>query len=423
MGRNGVEVGWYVGEEHWNEPDLPLPRVQPRPPVDRLRNDLIHLARSAVLALVFLSLAASTSYSAFEREYREVWLAIDGLLDQEHRALVSGDRALYYSLVADPRSVFNSSGWFDLQMVRTDARSEIQFELLGVEMGEDLLRASVRVTPPRDHWVPEPYVEERFYRLADGQWLRESIPYAEWGEPRRLDTTLLSFEYLASDEEPIRAVVTDLEERYVKLRREMGLSDPPWRTLFRVQPAFSRWSSSAGYRAFITSPGLVQLPAGARPADQIGDAAATVLASRVVGDVLGVYELYHMGGWYDVSIGMRNWYLDEYFDRQPYWLVSGEEALRSELPHIYPIRLDQLTGSDRIESRHRYLRFAATTALAHFIADEYGSEKVFAMLQTMPETEAWDEMIPAIFGKPVYTFETEWNLDLARRLGVDLDLP
>lgn len=379
---------------------------------------------------VFILLAAIViGYSSW-REYQagitRIRTDIQSTVDTEAWAWGNGDETLADSLMDSQAD----EGWArdfrrDLERGLHYAGDEIQtpeVQIENVELKDGVALIEALVTDPGVPWTSTPYRETRFYRQAEGRWLRTAPVVEFWGPEDTIETDHFQLIFRQRDAGAVEAVAADIEALYTNLRKDVGLGPAPADEMLTVQVLprtdVTDWRF-AGDKLTVPSPVLLPVPKDRSDAARLSQSITYPLARRVLGEALAGTDIEPQ--WSVLAEGARHWLA---WDREAMpsgWRYHAEEPLRRRVERGAPLRLDDLTAS-RDEGwvrSGRWGRLIAAETVVAYAMDTYGRDRLPAFIQGLSAHETWSELIPAVFEVPADEFEAGWQAYLAARIETD----
>lgn len=191
------------------------------------------------------------------------------------------------------------------------------------------------------------YRQTQAYRQTVQGWTRIAPTLALWGEPRRLESQHLIFEYYAHDEDAVRDAAAKLDRLYPDLVAAYPLDRPRTKPTILVsplvEPKATPWRHDESDRLVTASPALYLAPASVSDADILGQAVLLAFADdhakRYVVETYDRTPLrYEPGGsqhttWYPLAYGVRLWQLWQADLPLAAWRTPVIHWLLEELPN------------------------------------------------------------------------------------------
>jgi hypothetical protein len=384
----------------------------------------IRVLRVLALLLVVITAAAGAGMNPGERERREAQAGIGFALELENKAWARRDRGLYESLIDPHLSDDWEEAWRDYWRAGAEVEPDFKATLLYVRETGGFMQASVITEQPAfEWWQTNPYREERFYRRVDRRWLRTVPPASHWGEVRELHTEHLHFLYYELDAEAVKEAAPKLEKAFIGMYRTLGLPDAPIeKQVITVVPhPIGRWSSTVP-QLEVTSPLLAQIPMGQSDGEYLAYEVMGWFTYRAIRDAApnsGVRYLYR---WPILVWGLRGWLRDDLIEQPSPWHIEATKVLRDAAPDFLPISLVDITDlrtNARPSREEVILRYLSAESFMRFIVDNYGRERVPALLYALVRFSAWEDIIPPVYGDSVEEFEAAWNAHLIEEYGIE----
>ena len=382
------------------------------------------LGRGLTLLLAALLLATSVGLSRVERERRLAERGITTMLNLENNAWRMRDYNLYTALLDPTLDERWVAEWRDHWRTGEDGGADYTAKLISVRADAGLMRATLLVEQPTLlWWQTSPYVETRFYRRVDGQWLR-TMPSADyWGEPRAIRTAHLRLTYFARDAATVEAAAPELERAYVGMYAALGVETPPAETLtIAVVPQpVGRWSSAPN-QIEVMSPSLTQVPAGQSDADYLAYDVMNWFTYLAVRDAVPGMNGRYLYRWPIVVWGLRGWLRDDLLARPTPWQNDVKAALQTHRDDFLPVQLTEIADLRANINPARdevILRYLAAESFVRFAATTYGRDRLPALLDALVRSGKWDEIIPSVYGVSAERFEADWNAFLVEQYGLE----
>ena len=242
---------------------------------DGERRLVLILLRSLAALLILVAAAGSAALSPSQRERMQTEDELRAVLNMEEDAWRAKDKDRHAALI-DPQVDGEWVGeWRDNWGASSDT-GHIYTLGLGptVRLGDDLIEVEVYVALPRTAWwQPAVRRETRFYRHADGMWLRTLPPEEYWGEQIALETQHVTFRYFEADAESVRLAASRLDSAIADLHSILGLAPvaEDQRVEVVIKPGLVHsWDWTSGVLE-VTSPALAQVPRGLSDAEYVAE--------------------------------------------------------------------------------------------------------------------------------------------------------
>ncbi|MFN2200139.1 MAG: hypothetical protein ACK2UO_02980 [Caldilineaceae bacterium] len=376
----------------------------------------------ALAALTFLILASGSaplSLAQLDRMRTSAELAT--VLELDKTAWRDRDRERYDSLVDPTVDQIWLREWRDNWGARGDTGRPYDLQLGAIQrVSEELVQAEVYVQlPHRNWWQTAENRETRFYREANGLWLRTLPPEDFWGEPVTLRSKHFIFHYYAPDSESVQTAVPILEAAYTDLYKILGLVDSPadGPTTVVVKPDFVRsrgWESGV---LELTSPLLSQVPKGMTNGDYLADRIFRQVSSLAIRES-APYAANRR--WAFVFTVVRGWLGAELLGQPNVWRAESREVFQAHSPAIYPLKLADIDEYyvGGVPGRGTVLwRYAATSTVLDYVVAEYGEIALQELLDGFSHHGTWAGLIESILGISEEEFTESWNEYIAVEYG------
>lgn len=384
-------------------------------------------ALRAMAALVFVLLAAGGASTSPERVDR---LAIEReltvVLEMDDAAWRSRDREGHAALIDPDVGLAWAREWREGWGASVVSR-RVHATRLGPahRVDEDLVQAQVYVSTARTNWwQAEDLRETRFYRDANGMWLRTTPPDSYWGEPLTLRTDHFVLRYHAPDAESVEAVAPKLDEAYARLYRTLALGAPPNRRPMEifVHTGLSPTRGSSERAVQVTSPILAQIPSDLSNADYLADR----IVSRLVSDTLRSVSSYGASHrWAFVFSVIRNWLVEDMVGLQSHWQDEAAAVFRADIADERALSLSDLDDYyvGGTPGRQTVLwRYAAVGSLLDYMIVREGADVLPHLVDGLSRTGSWSHLVETLFGVSEAEFTAGWNAYLAAEYGPEADI-
>ena len=377
------------------------------------------LLRGFALLFVVVATATGAGLTPGERERREAQKSIGFTISLENEAWARRDRYLYESLLDPQLNKEWEEAWRDYWRAGADVEPDFKAKLLYVRERDGFMQASVITEQPAfEWWQTNPYREERFYRRVDQRWLRTVPPAALWGEARAIETEHLRFVYYERDAEAVEGAAPKLEQAYVAMYRTLGMAGAPTekQVIAIVPEPIGRWSTTVP-QLRVTSPLLAQIPIGQSDSEYLAYEVMGWFTYRAIRDAAPNSDVRYLYRWPIFVWGLRGWLRDDLIDQPSPWHEGAVAILRSSANTFLPISLSDITDlrtNIRPTRDEVILRYLAAESFMRFIDDNYGRERLPALLTELVRRSSWDDIIPPVYGHTVAEFEAAWNAHIIK---------
>ena len=381
------------------------------------------LLRGLTISLVGVLLVTSIALTPLDRERLRVSSAIHASLTQEIQAWQANDHRLFNHLIDPDVGSEWQREWGDWGVVDTQTKAKPSVTLLNVTPLEDIVMADVLINGPVTGWLQtSPYRETRFYKTSEHGWLRTIPDPAFWGEHHIQETPHLRFEYRARDAAALDPEVAHLEILYLALYQMLHLAAPSTteKLTFVITPDLIRGVGSTGNRLAVTSPLMAKVPAELSATGYLSQtivsrmtyrALMTMITDQQPGDSYS-YQ------WRTLQRALRGWLRTTLLGQPGPWDIQAEAIFRFHMKQRLPLHLNMLLTNNRIpldDRDYSMWQYAATESVVDYAVTTYGQQRLPALIHGLRADEAWDELIPNVFGASVADFEQGWNHYLARK--------
>jgi hypothetical protein len=325
--------------------------------------------------------------------------------------------------------------------------------------------------------------QTRFYQQTAEGWQRTQPDDELWGSPRRLELGHFSFQYRQNDAQVVTAVAPQIDALYTTLLHNFGLTPNAERLVIEVSVEHvtgailtPQWAHEP---LVVPSPSVylapVELSDSAILAQSIALPLIEYMGERAIEDhaipprwrplLLGL-RLWQL---WDSDMPLARWRHDvvmslymevptenpgpQYAQSEPYpelcamhslWLLSPvmveiplECRISNEgtwvarwLTHRPHTHFDQLStprkGGDQYYDEGDYYfgptEVVAMATLLEYTVATYGYEQLPVLLVGLARDDAWDTLLPAVYGLSSSEFEKGWQAYLVEEYGLELNL-
>lgn len=355
--------------------------------------------------------------------------------------------------------------------IAKDRSTPAQAQVQDVELVEDIALVRLQFADPD---LPQPSRVLRFYRDAPAGWLRTTPVDSFWGAEETWQGEHFVIRYRQLDRDAVQLAAPHIEEVYVGLRGALGLPILPNPTTVVVLPVDQPvlFDSPSG-EIHHPSPALLNLPTTVSEDAALFRFLTIYLVNELVRESFDRYAYGESWMWSSLTeSGLRNWLLLESgaVQMDPHillgWLLDSSAQADRQLPDGLaeacqwsdamgaPLRLfgctpDLHTGLPvrnaipplarltttymfdfsqdasastnpsgnmwRTETRRDV---GAFTSLFVYAAEQYGRERIPALLEALGDYRAWNEVLTAAYGVSADEFEAGWRAWLGSTLQV-----
>ncbi|MEZ4660339.1 MAG: hypothetical protein R2911_22510 [Caldilineaceae bacterium] len=375
---------------------------------------LFYLGRALVpvLALVL------TAPHAVPPGFTENLIALNGVTQSlllEQRARATDDAQLYASLLEERTDSSLSNELMQLWLNTSAAeRRRVHLQLIDVKMNGGLALAKMQIAQTVDDGPPLQYLQYRFYRQVDGQWLRTFPSKSYWGEYQSLRTDYLRFEFRTRDADVVQAAAPQLDKTYADLYTAVGMLPPAVPLTIRVverdRPGWTVNQDRLNVPSYMVTV--------ADPSMNDVEAFSQSIISNMVFQVLRESQTAQGGNrfvlWSALFPGLHSWLTKEQSGYALMWEPRMAAALQLQLRAQGALTLNDVSfgsGSGRNPWQWRTL---ALESIVDYVATRYGRERLPEFIRALSLYHSWGTLIPDLYDVSAAEFEADWNAHLAQ---------
>jgi hypothetical protein len=427
MARRTVTFEWHIVEDGQDWAQLAAGHATPAQPrqsaLDSDRWLLAQFLRVLTLSLVAVMLVTSAALTPLDRERLHLSGAIYASLALEAKAWQTNDHRLFNRLLDPEVGSEWQREWGDWGVVDPKTGAEPKAQLLSVASVGDIALAEVLISQPTSQWLQtSPYRESRFYKESTQGWLRTTPSHAFWGERQVKETAHLRFEYWTRDAGALEPSVAQLETLYLALYQMLQLEPPATspKLTFVITPDLIRGVGGTGDRLAVTSPLMSKVPADL---SATGYLSQTIVSRMTYRALMGMIIDQQPGDsysyqWRTLQRAIRGWLRTTLLGQPGPWDLQAEAIFRFHLQEHIPLQLKTLITNGKIpfdDRDYSMWQYAAAESVVDYAVATYGQKRLPALLHGLRADEAWDDLIPSVFGASVADFEQGWNRYLAEK--------
>lgn len=372
---------------------------------------VLTLVFASVLVGVYLFQRAESNLARVEAEVAQA--LVQENVQRQARAMASATRT-------PTTDVFSS-----------DAHSSASITLL--ELHEDFALVDMVVSQPTEAWHTGPYRVARLLRQGAVGWYPITTVDTFWSERRSLSTTYFQIDYSRRDEAAITEIAPELDDLYLRLYSDLGLTPPSWqeRLQLRIAPVAGsevrvtdlRYSGGV---LIIPPPELIARPPQLSHAETLRQAIAYPLAVRVYAVAREEYPVPCQWSALHEGIGLWLRWEDHTLPSRRHW--EYESAIKEwSSPNRLP-RLDDLrTNSTNCSLQPSILemeirnsgeplpRSELASVFVEYLVATHGRRSVPQLLRNMDRFSSWAPLARANFDLSAAELEAEWRAYLIAR--------
>ncbi len=239
----------------------------------------------------------------------------------------------------------------------------------------------------------------RFFRFADQRWYLTSAEVVFSGPPLHLSTDHLEFRYRELDAPLMKSITPNVDALYRQTARDLGVELEPGKRLaimFVYEPNLAPSPFGGGLdEVMVPAPRLFEDLQTFR--FFLGFTIANGLATEVV-----AREPQAMGL---LMNGIAMWEAEQW-GAFPFWEAGKQAEIQR-----------RLRESNFPSLSHRYPEIPELTTLIEYVAATYGRPRLTDLVQAVGGHQSLQDLIPAVLGVDVETFEAGWREYLERAYG------
>jgi hypothetical protein len=352
------------------------------------------------------------------------------------------------------------------QLAVGDTRFAGRYAAVDVELALPRLSDGANVTADvsTDKVFGGVYRQTRFYRETPQGWLRTQPVPSLWGQPRSIETDHLIWRYRQRDEDDVLEVAEQIDELYVQLLSDYGLTRPAGDGKLSVEvqvdylPGHVPMQERPAQTITVPSPAVYLVPSQYATADVLSqavglaflysmwDRASVEHGARQFSAHLGgimLWQLKQMETTLSPTVSIAEGSLlginrlDEICAVYAVWMVrpvsygipiycdaydSGPLADDMPAPSLKYIALvNSSDGRQHLASSvyraHELTASVIINTVIDYAVSVYGRESLPAFVLALDDHDSWETLVPAVYGVSLEEFEEAWRAHLARTAG------
>lgn len=434
-----VPFEWVEGEERFRQGMLPSAahrRNWPYRLAAGLRGWPLVAARGLVLLLITFIAATGATTSAEDIRQALVSEEIYAAVQHESYLWRSGGPWFEGDLLGPESQIQFDEGLLDPQAdfrwrkgmeslwikhLRAADLSLFSPDLQHVRLHGDIAIAQVQVTPATSStWPIYPFIQYRFYRKHDGQWLQTFPPASFWGAELVLETAHLRLVYHEVDATVVEAIAPRLESTYLYMARLVGADPLPEekKTKIYFSPHLYPDLRVSAHHITVPSYLLSFRAVGTTAEDGLLFTTSQLLATLTVGQVQGSYKAaYPLMNGFMVS-SLHEWLVENATGTRSPGQQQAEHFLQSHLQRHFTVGLERKTQPMHLLPQpDTWLAMGlAGKYLIDYALETYGSDALPVLVRNLASHNSWNTLVPATFGVTQQTFEAGWNQYMLHRI-------
>ncbi|RIK39333.1 MAG: hypothetical protein DCC55_18425 [Chloroflexi bacterium] len=256
---------------------------------------------------------------------------------------------------------------------------------------------------------------------AEGNAPPPLIDEEVWGVRFTIVTRHFRFEVYQRDSATFTELAAGIDERYLTLRRTLGLVAPAasLTVVVALHPLAMGWRQ-VDDQMVIVSPAFL-------PAEDAGSAAATLthlllkpLTHIALAEALNETPVRRQ--WHPMVDGLRLWLQNCHavLPQRPCPLLHSPVGNTVAILALYDIDDLLVADPDWFYSTRRAVQVQSAVSVIAYVAHVYGAERLPSLLHAFGQHNSWQTLAPEVFGLSAQEFEQGWQQYLNRAAGVVL---
>jgi hypothetical protein len=359
--------------------------------------------------------------------YREVYRA-DQVMDRDEEevaAAVAADALKEYhksqAVDATPAPVTSLAHTSLHTALSTTIVESPEWEARRVTVHRDYAMVEVWTHESDAAWLPAPYRRTIFYHETELGWLPTTPPEVFWQPLATLQAGRFTFIYGRRDSSAALEAARQVEAVDAELRTELGLPTTDETLTVRVAADLmleldpvDMSVTHLGGTLYVPSPALLALPAHISEGDALLQLVEGLLTARALREAL--HDPTQFCSWQPLANGlfpsllwarsslpsMRRYHTERFLRNLTHGDLPG-------LARLGPDRTACTRSSNSMSQDFGLPTDDIATSLVDYALSTYGRDRLSALIDGMRRYDAWDALIPAVFGVSATEFEAGWQ--------------
>ncbi|MBV7329778.1 hypothetical protein KFU94_16340 [Chloroflexi bacterium TSY] len=354
-----------------------------------------------------------------------------------------------------------------IQTARQENASAAEVTIEDVDLAWNRAEVRLRVTETLNG-TDIAYRQMRVYRKRSGEWQLVPPDEVVWGALDSLATPRIHYQFRQKDADTVHALYPTLDQRYTKLRKDLGLPPVHKPISVTIKPAMMSHASlrptATGWTITVPSPAFLTIPMALTDEEILSIFLTSALVQQVLEEVQQRDEI--QWEWRQMPEAFRRWYVVREHDalavwhaEMTTWLYTSRlqaalldsafqrlilpKSLEQEcqqarvatlsiawagaMPHHFcprdksvlmmptlPNRLDELLApnSDWTEASNEvtyWTQMKGLETVLDYVVTEYGQQQLLTLFVGFSQHTSWETLIPTTFGVSSAEFEAGWH--------------